>query len=401
MHRPGSHSVTIISALSTSLVLMSSHLYIPALPVITVYFGIPADLTQMTLPFNLLGICLSGLIYGPISDVYGRRFTLLIGLTLFLIFTISCIFSPNIYVMILFRFLQGCGGGACMTLALVMIKDFFPKEQCTQMLSRIAVVLTVTPALSPIIGGYLTAFLGWQSTFISMALLGSFIFVLVIYKLPETLEARGNKIPSTPRQFLALGSIFRPYFKILRDKRFISYAIVYSLPFAGQWCFLAAAPFIFINQLNVPTASFGYYMSSVTVLYILSSLMIQYIAPHIGSQRLIKWGLKIGILSSSLFLVVAITLPSKAMLLTSIMSFYVSAIAFTTPAATTKALETHEENKGISASLLSSTRIAAGCLGSFIAGMLEDINFIKVGCFMVTCILICLYTHYSIVSKTS
>ncbi|MBL0942090.1 MAG: multidrug effflux MFS transporter [Alphaproteobacteria bacterium] len=401
MHKSDSRLTPLMSTLAMSLVLMSSHLYIPALPTICDYYVTTSDLAQITLPLNSLGLCLSGLIYGPVSDVYGRRPLILGGMVIFLVFTMSCIFAPNIYVLILFRFLQGCGGGASMALGLVIINDLFNGEKCTQMLSRLAVVLTVAPAVAPVIGGYLTVFFGWQATFIFIAIWGSLVFILFLYKLPETLKPSTLKFHVKNQKSLALRSIFKPYLKLYRNRTFRTYAILHSVLFAGQWCFVAAAPFVFIKQLRIPPSSFGYYMSSVTFLYILGSFLIQRIALKVSNQSLIKWGLEIGIISSISFLVVTIILPENPFILCLMMSIYVSAAAFVSPAAATKALEINGERKGASASFLSSIRIAAGFIGSFTAGILEDIDFIKVGCFMLVCVLICFFTYWFRMPKTS
>jgi DHA1 family bicyclomycin/chloramphenicol resistance-like MFS transporter len=394
MHKSDSRLIPLISTLAISLVLMSSHLYIPALPAMCDYYATTTDLAQMTLPLNSLGICLSGLIYGPVSDVYGRRPVILGGMVIFLFFTTACIFAPNIYILILFRFLQGCGGGASMALGLVMIKDLFDGEKCTQMLSRLAIALTVTPAVAPVIGGYLTVFFGWQATFVFIAIWGSLVFILFFYKLPETFNLSALKAPLKTQENIAPRSIFKPYLELYRNSTFRTYAILHSVLFAGQWCFVAAAPFVFIQQLHISPTSFGYYMSSITLLYIFGSFLIQHIALKVSNQHLIKWGLRIGIISSILFLIVAIIFPENPFLLCFVMSIYVSAAAFISPATATKALEINEETKGASASLLSSIRIAAGFIGSFTAGILEDINFIKVGCFIVITVLICILTNW-------
>lgn len=401
MYKSDSRLITLISTLAISLVLMSSHLYIPALPSMCDYFAATSDLVQITLPINSLGIGLSGLIYGPISDVYGRRPIILGGMVIFLIFTTACIFAPNIYILILFRFLQGCGGGASMALGLVIINDLFKGEKCTQMLSRLAVALTGTPAVAPVIGGYLTVYFGWAATFVFIAIWGSLVFVLFLYKLPETSNLSTLRASLKIHKNIALRTIFTPYLELCRNRTFRAYAILHSVLFSGQWCFVAAAPFVFIQQLHIPPTSFGYYMSSVTLLYILGSFLIQHIALKVSNQYLIKCGLKIGISSSILFLIVAIIFPKNPYLLCLAMSIYVSAAAFVSPAAATKALEINVETKGASASLLSSIRIAAGFIGSFTAGMLEEINFINVGCFMLVCIFVCLYTFRFIATKTS
>src|SRR3990167_10551355 len=160
--------------------------YLPSLPAIGQYFLVPDSSIQLTLTMYLLGFSLSQLIYGPLSDQYGRRIVIISGITIFLIGTMICAVATNHTVLLIARLIAGIGAGACGVLNRAIASDCFKGSDLSKAWSYTTTTLVVTLIVAPILGGYVQEVFGWRSNFL-LAALCVFIALFVVFKfLPET-----------------------------------------------------------------------------------------------------------------------------------------------------------------------------------------------------------------------
>ena len=179
------NSLVWLVALSIALVEMATDIYAPSLPQIAEYFNSPSHFCALTISFNLIGLSLSGLIYGPLSDRLGRRPVMLGGITLFFVGGVLCLFSPNITWLIVARFIQGCGGGVALVVGMASIYDTFKGSQCAKVLSRLGMVIALSPGLAPVLGGKIAAAYSWHMIFMVISIAGFGAGVLLCFLLPR------------------------------------------------------------------------------------------------------------------------------------------------------------------------------------------------------------------------
>ncbi|MGF1767227.1 Bcr/CflA family multidrug efflux MFS transporter [Enterovibrio makurazakiensis] len=261
-------------------------MYLPAMPDIAKELDVAPGLVQRTLAAYTAGFALGQLIHGPISDSYGRRPVLIVGVIMFLIGAVVSANANDIETLTYIRAAQGFCGAAAAVVIQALVRDMFDKEDFARTMSFITLVMTVAPLAAPMIGGYLAVWFGWRSIFWLLAGFAALVIVLVVTLIPETLPVQG-------RPPLRIGSTLRNYLKILRNKQSIGYIIASGFSFAGMFSFLTAGSFVYIDYYGVSTENFGYLFGlNVVCLIVMTSFNGKFVR-RIGSENMLKIGLMI------------------------------------------------------------------------------------------------------------
>ncbi|WP_028025658.1 Bcr/CflA family multidrug efflux MFS transporter [Enterovibrio calviensis] len=261
-------------------------MYLPAMPDIARELDVAPGLVQRTLAAYTAGFALGQLIHGPISDSYGRRPVLIVGVILFLIGAVVSANANDIETLTYVRAAQGFCGAAAAVVIQALVRDMFDKEDFARTMSFITLVMTVAPLAAPMIGGYLAVWFGWRSIFWLLAAFAALVIVLVVTLIPETLPVQG-------RPPLRIGSTLRNYLKILRNKQSVGYIVASGFSFAGMFSFLTAGSFVYIDYYGVSTENFGYLFGlNVVCLIVMTSFNGKFVR-RIGSEKMLKIGLMI------------------------------------------------------------------------------------------------------------
>jgi MFS transporter, DHA1 family, multidrug resistance protein len=236
-------------ALLTAFPALSTDMYLPALPHLTVLWDEPLVVVNLTLICFFLTYCLLMLVYGPVSDRFGRRRPLLVGVAIFIGASAMCALADNVYSLIIARILQASGAAAASALSLAMCKDLFDSQQRARIMAYIAVIVALAPMLAPIIGGWVIHYASWRWVFIFQAALGAIAWGGV-YRMPE---------PLSRFQALSPGEAVRIYFRLLRNRRFTGLMLAMSLltiPFFG---YIAGSTDIYMTRFGMDERQFGYF----------------------------------------------------------------------------------------------------------------------------------------------
>lgn len=230
---------------------LGMHVIIPALPATARAMGISISTVQLTITLYLIGLAVGQLLYGPLSDRFGRRPVLVLGLTLFTLASTAAALAPNPTVLIGARILQSIGGCAGLVLGRAAVRDGATPDKAAGQLALLTVVMSVVPAIAPAIGGYVTAFVHWRASYFLLAAIGAATLVATVLVLPETnLPGPGRRAPLR---------FARGYTRLLRSRLFVGYAVAGALTTTSFYGFMAASPFIFENLLHRPTQEVGMY----------------------------------------------------------------------------------------------------------------------------------------------
>ena len=230
---------------------LGMHVIIPALPATARAMGISISTVQLTITLYLIGLAVGQLLYGPLSDRFGRRPVLVLGLTLFTLASTAAALAPNPTVLIGARILQSIGGCAGLVLGRAAVRDGATPDKAAGQLALLTVVMSVVPAIAPAIGGYVTAFVHWRASYFLLAAIGAATLVATVLVLSETnLPGPGRRAPLR---------FARGYTRLLRSRLFVGYAVAGALTTTSFYGFMAASPFIFENLLHRPTQEVGMY----------------------------------------------------------------------------------------------------------------------------------------------
>ena len=196
---------------------LSMDMYLPALPIVAVDLQTSTSLAQLSLTACLLGLAFGQLIFGPLSDIRGRRKPLVATLSVYAIASVLCAFSSDIWVFIALRFVQGLTGAAGIVIARASARDMYSGKDLTKFIALLALVNGAAPILAPISGGFILNFASWNAVFIILGLIGLLMFLAVLFFLPETL-------PEENRSEGSILAVVKTFGKLLKDRAFMGIA---------------------------------------------------------------------------------------------------------------------------------------------------------------------------------
>jgi DHA1 family bicyclomycin/chloramphenicol resistance-like MFS transporter len=230
---------------------LGMHMIIPALPATAAALHVSSGTIQLTITLYLIGLAAGQLLYGPVSDRFGRRPVLLLGLLLYTVAGIAAAAAPNAAILIIARVFQSIGGCAGLVLGRAIVRDAAAPDRAAGQLGLLTLVMAAMPAVAPVIGGYATAYVSWRASFAVLAALGGATWLATVILLPETL---GPRSPSRGKT-----SMLYAYARLLASRAFCGFAIGGACTTTSFYAFMSASPFIFVNRLHRPTQEVGLY----------------------------------------------------------------------------------------------------------------------------------------------
>jgi len=283
--RPGRFLVIILTLLCT-IGPVSIDMYLPAMPGLAREFGASTGTVQLTLSLFLTGFAFAQLIYGPLSDRFGRRPVILAGLLVFVGATILCAFARSIEELILARILQATGACAGPVLARAVVRDLWRREDAARVLAIIAGAMAVAPAIAPVVGGWLLLVSDWRAIFWALALFVALLLGLCVFGLRET-NPHPDPLATRPGRLLANVR------HITVSRIFWGYVLTFACAYSGLFSFLSGAPFVLIELFGIPADQFGYYFLVPVFGYMAGTLLSSRLSPRFGLDRTIGIGLAV------------------------------------------------------------------------------------------------------------
>ncbi|MHB1657046.1 MAG: multidrug effflux MFS transporter [Burkholderiales bacterium] len=251
LRKPDRTTLTLLLAGLATLGPFSIDTYMPSFPAIQASLHASPLQLQQTLSVYLFCFAAMMLFHGSLSDSYGRRPIILVSLIAFILTSIACVFAADIRVLMLFRGLQGLSAGAGMIVGRAMVRDLYSGPEAQRLMSHITMMFGLSPAVAPIIGGYLQIWFGWQSIFIFMALLGLLLLILSYYYLQETHAL-------DKRQLFSFKPLINNYHQVASHPHFLLLAVTIALNFAGFFLYIASAPVFVLNILHLHENQFAW-----------------------------------------------------------------------------------------------------------------------------------------------
>lgn len=257
---------------------ITTDLYLPALPALTEGFAAPMAQAQLTLTALLLAFGVSQLIWGPLSDRFGRRPILLIGLSAYVLASVASTLSPTMEMLIVWRTLQGAAMGAAVMCARAILRDLYTPAQGARVLSKALSGLGVIACLSPPLGSLLSVWFNWRVALLMLTVFGALCLGLIALRFSET-------APQKKADTLQPATLARTWLGILRHPTFIAFSSLSIVSYGGLFTFLAASSFVFIEVLGWNTAQYGLLMSSNALAYLLGTFLCRHWLARFGVRR--------------------------------------------------------------------------------------------------------------------
>ncbi len=279
---------------------LSIDMYLPSMPAMAVDLDAPTARVQMTLSSYFIGGALGQMLFGPLSDRFGRRPLLLAGIALYVLTSTLCALSSGVEMLIAQRFLQAIGGSAASVLARAMVRDFFSGDRAARVLSLIMLVMGAAPLVAPFLGGYLLLWFDWRAIFWALSGFGAVCFVLVLAVVRES-------HPKERRIRHGLVGMLGMYGRIIRHAGAVGYLLANATAYGGMFAFFAGSPFVYIRLFRVAPENYGYLFACNVIALMAVSLLNARLVTRLGAHRLFALGTVLVALSGMALLFTAIT----------------------------------------------------------------------------------------------
>lgn len=275
----------LILGLLSMLMPLSIDMYLPSMPTIAQDFNVADATVQLTISCYLLGFSFGQLLFGPITDSYGRRYVLIAGLIIFIVAALICGIASNINQLITARFFHGIAAAATSIVINALMKDIYrDRDEFSKMMSFVMLISNVAPLLAPIIGGFILYWFNWQANFYTISLTALIGLALVIIFIPETLsKAKRSKFSFT--------RILSNFIMLFRHGQVLAYMMIGAFAGAGLFSFLSLGPFVYMNLHGVASTNFGYYFALNIVVMVFMNTLNSRLVKHVGSFKMMQLGL--------------------------------------------------------------------------------------------------------------
>ena len=336
--------------LLTAFPAISTDMYLPALPTLAKIWAQPMALVNLTLIGFFTTFCVALLVYGPVSDRFGRRPPLLAGVALYVLASLACAGSSGVGWLIAARVLQAAGAASASALALAITKDVYDGHQRARIIAHIAVILALAPMLAPVAGGWLLAWASWRWIFLAQALMGTFALAGV-WLMSETLPSPGG----TGVREVAAG-----YLRLFRNRPYISITLALSALSLPFFAFIAGSSDIYINGFGFSARRFAYFFALNATGLMLGPLVFTRLSRRIPVERLMTVGFAGVTVGGLLMFLGPSGSPWRLALCNWTMVFF---FGLCRPPANNLALEQVQRDAGAASSLLVFTYMLVGAAG--------------------------------------
>ncbi len=276
---PGRLAMTLLLGLLVSFAPMTIDLYLPAFPIMARDLATDAESIQLTLSVYMVGFALSQTIFGPISDRFGRKPTIMIGTSIYLVASVACALATTVEQLIVFRLFQSIGAAAAPVVARAVVRDMFTREEAARMYSVVTTVVAIAPVVAPVLGGFIVVWLGWRANFWVLTGFGASAMLLVIVMLPET---NRNPDPNATR----IGQMLRNFATMLSNRAYLGYVLTVMGNFSGLFAYLLGASFVLVDQLGMSPTSFGLSFGAASVGFMSGAFLGSRIVRYAGVERM-------------------------------------------------------------------------------------------------------------------
>lgn len=362
----------LVLALLAAVAPFATDLYLPAFPAMAAEFEATASAIQLTLTAFLLGAGLGQLLFGPLSDRFGRRRPLLVGATLLVIASAAAALAPTLPVLVGARFAQGLSAAAGMVLARAVVADLTRGAAAARAFSLLMIVVGVAPVIAPLFGGVLVGLIGWRGVLGVVCAIAVLMLVAAAVVVPETLPA------SVRAQRSGAGR-----WRMLATRRFLGHALAFAFGFGVLMSYISASPFLYQSMMGLSALQYGLMFGLNAVAMMAASATSARVVARVGAARLLGIGLSATLAGSVLVLLVALSpLPAGWLALGVLVA--VAPIGLVMGNATALAQEAAPGAAGSAAALQGALQFGLAALVSPLVGLAGEDTAVPLGIVMVT-----------------
>ncbi len=342
---------------------LALNIILPSMAGLAKTFHTTHSMVALTLTLFLAAMAIGQLVFGTMSDRFGRRPVVLGGLLLFNIGTVVCFTAPTIEVLILGRIVQAVGGCAGMVMGRAMVRDIYDTNRAAAMIAYLTMAVVVVPTLAPLIGGYLDVWFGWQANFVFVLIVGLITLGLALVWAYETLPAEHRH----DMEFLAM---FRAFVALLRNSLFTGYAVQLSVNTAAYFAFLGSSPRILVDFMGGTIEQLGVYFLAVSSFYICGNFGTAKLTKIFAVASMVTAGSLIAVVGAVSLLAVQMSVGLTPLTFFGLMSIIGLGNGFCISAGFTGAISADPRRVGAASGLAGSMQLGFSALVAYVVSLL-------------------------------
>lgn len=328
-------------------------MYLPAMPIIAQDLGASVSAAQATLMAFFISFGASQLVYGPASDVFGRKPPLYFGLLVFAVASVGCAVAPGIEFLIAMRFIQGLGAAAVMSIPRAVIRDCYTGNEATRLMSSIMLIISVSPMFAPLLGSAVIVPFGWRAVFYAVAMATGVGFLMTRFALKETLLLNRRTPFRMDEMLKAFGILFR-------DANFMGLTLIGGMGMGSFFAFLATSSFLYMDYYGLTSFQYSLAFALNALGFFASSQVAANLEARFGAIRVIKVAV-VGFFASASLLFMFVMLGYDQLGVLMIMLFMTNAfLGLILPTSMVLALEEHGAIAGTASSLGGTMQMMVG-----------------------------------------
>lgn len=342
---------------------LSIDMYLPSLPAIAGDLGASSAAVQQSVSAFFLGLAAGQIVYGPLSDRFGRRPALFLGFSLYLIASLACATAGGIHILVIARAVQGLGAAASPAAGRAVIRDRWKGDAAARAMSFVIMVMGVAPLIAPMVGGQVLEYFGWRAIFWLLTAFAAVALALVAFRLPETNgpERRGG---------VRMAAVYRAYGSLLADARVRAYLVCGGLIYASMFAYITSAPFVYIRIFGVDPQYFGFYFGLNVVGMLIGNYLNGRLVTRLGYRRMLGVGAAVALAATLALLGFALTGFGGLPAIVATLFFAVGTVGIVGANTVAGLLDLYPRNAGAASALFGVFQYGLGALAGAVVGAL-------------------------------
>lgn len=345
--------LTVFLGLMSAMAPLATDMYLPALPTMQLDLGITASMAQLTLTMTMLGMALGQIFAGPISDRYGRKWPLAIGMLVFTLSTMGCVWAQDIMAFLFFRFVSGFAGASGIVISKAIARDVCQGPELTKFFAMLMMVNGLAPIIAPVIGGQILLFTSWRGVFVLLVAVGIFqLLATLAYK--ETLPA--------DKRLKGIRDSFAKFPLLLRNRYFLGHCLVQCFVFGAFFSYLSGSSFVFQNIFRVSPQMFSLIFGGIGAGLMFSGALPARLAGRVADVTMMRGALLVPLVGSVLLLL-AFSMGAGMAVILPVLFLTITPLSVLGASSFSLALSRQGKNAGSASALLGFfSMILGGCM---------------------------------------
>jgi MFS transporter, DHA1 family, multidrug resistance protein len=364
--------LTIFLGLLAALAPLSTDMYLPALPLMPDEFGVAASVVQLTLTATMAGMAIGQIFAGPISDMNGRRGPLFVGLLVFALSTLVCVFATSIWVFLAFRFIQGLAGAVGIVIARAIARDVCEGPELTKFFSMLMLVNGLAPILAPVVGGQILLVASWRGIFAFLVCIG-LVLTAASFIFKETLP--------TEKRIADINSSFKSFGRLLSDRYFLGHCLMQCFAFGAFFAYISGSSFVFQNIYGVSAQVYSGIFGGIGVAIMFGGALSGRLAGRVSDAAMLWWSL-VQAFMGSILLIGCFWCKAPLSIVLIALIFTIPTISVMGAASFSLAMRAHGKNAGSASALIGFFSMISGGVMAPLVGIAGSSNALPMAIIM-------------------